>query len=115
MRLCEFATELTSDKKTLDFDLVDDLIFFMRNDSSFYRTSYFPLVSKFANKCSRNNTPSPAFFKNVVINAYNVYKDQYQVEGLRDSLSIDMLKEICNKLHIEELEDYKKDHFRRKN
>ena len=109
MRLYEFATTLDSDKKKLDFDLADDLTFFMRNDPSFYRTSYFPLVSKFTNRCRKDSTPGPAFFKNIVTDAYKKYKEKFQVEALEEELSIDMLKEICTKIHKEEFEDFKKE------
>jgi hypothetical protein len=113
MRLYEF-TNLDSVEKKLDYDLADDLSFFMRNDPEFYRKKYFPLVSKFKGKCKCNDTPKPVFFKRIVLDAYKVYKDKFQVESLTDELSIDHLKEICTKLHKEELEDYKKEQNHKK-
>jgi hypothetical protein len=114
MRLYEFTANLDQDKKELDFDLADDLIFFMRNDPSFYRTSYFPLVSKFTNRCSKDSTPGPVFFKDIVTDAYKQYKEKFQVEALEEELSIDMLKEICTKIHKEEFEDFKKEQENKK-
>jgi hypothetical protein len=91
-----------------NFDLIDDLVFFINNDTEFYRKSYFPVESKFINSYKNNKTISAKFFIPIVKKAYSIYKDQYDVHGLPSELSIDNLKEICLKLKQQEIEDIKK-------
>jgi hypothetical protein len=114
MRLYEFTRELGSDERKLDFDLSDDLVFYMRSDPEFYRTKYFPLVSKFSSICNKNSAPGPVFFQDIVTDAYSKYKEKFQLKELEDKLSVDMLKEICTKIHKEEFEDFKKEQERKK-
>jgi len=114
MKIYEFVTKLDSDDKKIDFDLTDDLIFFMRSDPEFYRTKYYPYVNKFVSKCKNKETPGAVFFKSLVKDGYKTYKEKFQVEALEEKLSIDMLKEICTKIHKEELDDYKKEQSRNK-
>ena len=47
MRIDEFSTD-TRDAFKPDFDVVNDLCIFMRNDPQFYRKVYFPMISGMA-------------------------------------------------------------------
>lgn len=106
MRIFEFFGE-NPEKKEVDFDLHDDLAFFMQNDPEFYRKDYFPFLDKFHSSCKKGNELSPAIFKNVVLRGYNDYKKKFPVEGLENSLSMEDLKEVCTKMYKEELDNFK--------
>ena len=49
-----------------DFDLIEDLIFFINNDPEFYRAEYFPVSSAFVNTIKSDKTAQPDHFKNVI-------------------------------------------------
>ncbi len=48
--------------KREEFDLNDDLIFFMRNDPQFYRGEYHPFLQKFKRHCEAGRGVRPAAF-----------------------------------------------------
>lgn len=93
-------------KEEIDFDLQDDLIYFMNADPDFYRYQYFPLQTKFHQYCNAGKGVSPKAFKAVITKAYESYKKQFQLPTLEDTLNEDTLDEICEKLHNQELKHF---------
>jgi hypothetical protein len=92
--------------KREDFDLADDLVFFMRNDPQFYRQDYHPFMQKFNRHCDAGRSVSAKAFMPVVKNAFERYKNSFPVEGMEDALTDQDLKEICEKLSGEETQFY---------
>lgn len=90
-----------------EFDLIDDVVFFINNDPEFYRTIYFPLVSKFTDALKKGRTPSANAFKTIAEKAYDQYKEKFDVENLSPNLSPEELKDICVKLHNQQVEHFK--------
>ena len=79
--------------KREDFDLADDLIFFMRNDPKFYRQDYHPFMQKFNRHCDAGRQVSTKAFIPIVKHAFECYKN---------TLSNQDLEEVCEKLQTEE-------------
>ena len=92
--------------KREEFDLTDDLIFFMRNDPQFYRKDFHPFQQKFIKHCDADRSVSPKAFIPIVKKAFETYKDMFPVEGLEDRLTEQNLQEICEKLQSEETNFY---------
>jgi hypothetical protein len=92
--------------KREDFDLVEDLAFFMRNDPQFYRQDYFPFLQKFNRHCDAGRTVTAKAFIPIVKRAFNAYQTSFPVEGLESSLSDNDLEEICERLQSEEAKFY---------
>ena len=88
--------------KREDFDLHDDLIFFMRNDPQFYRKELHPFQQKFTRHCDAGRGVSSKAFEPIVKRAFDRYKDMFPVEGLEDKLTERDIQEICEKLQGEE-------------
>ena len=95
--------------KREDFDLADDLVFFMRNDPQFYRQDYHPFMQKFNRHCNAGRSVSAKAFMPIVKNAFERYKNSFPVEGMEDALTDQDLKEICEKLSGEETNHYHKE------
>ena len=95
-----------SETKKLDFDLVEDLIFFIYNDQEFYRTRFYPAEVKFKKLANAGTTPRPSSFKSIVQDAYAKYYDKFKTEGLSSSLPDEALSQTCSKLHAKVLEDH---------
>lgn len=89
-----------------DFDLSDDLIFFMRNDPQFYRKDYHPFLQKFNRHCDAGRSVSPKAFIPIVKHAFECYKNSFPVEGMEEQLSNNDLREVCEKLQGEEQNFY---------
>jgi hypothetical protein len=92
--------------KREEFDLKDDLIFFMRNDPQFYRKDFHPFQQKFIKHCHADREVSPKAFAPIVQRAFDQYKDMFPVEGLEEKLTEQDLQEICKKLQSEETNFY---------
>lgn len=92
--------------KREDFDLTDDLIFFMRNDPKFYRQEYHPFLQKFHRHCDADRRVSTKAFVPIVTKAFESYKDSFPVEGLEEKLSEENLQDVCEKLQAEETQFY---------
>lgn len=90
-------------EKEVDFDLDDDLIYFMNADPEFYRQDYFPLQSAFHRHCGAGKKVNPLAFKKVILKAYENYKRKFPLPQLEEQLSEDKLRDICEKLHSQEM------------
>lgn len=88
--------------KREEFDLTDDLVFFMRNDPQFYRQDYHPFIQKFNRHCDAGRRVTAKAFVPIVKHAFECYKNSFPVEGMEETLSDRDLEEICEKLQSEE-------------
>lgn len=89
-----------------DFDLHDDLIFFMNNDPEFYRGEFYPFLVKFKRHCEGGRSVRAKAFEPMVTKAYDMYKNKFPVNELEENLSQHDLKDICEKIQGQSLKDY---------
>lgn len=87
--------------KKLDFDVADDVVFFINNDSTFYRKHAFPAITKFTSICKKGK-PSIGYFRPLANLAYKAYLDKYPHDQLPEELPMDVCHEICNLLFKQE-------------
>lgn len=90
----------------LDFDLQDDLIFFMNNDPEFYRSQYYPFLNKFKHHCHAGRAVTPKAFEGLVKKAYDTYKTKFPLPELDENLEGRELEEICEKLQNQEQKNF---------
>ena len=93
--------------KSEDFDLKDDLIFYMNNQPDFYRKHYFPTMLKFKKCYDKGQNVSPRAFKGLVEKAYNMYTAEFPVQGLAEKIDKDIFEKVCSEIHSTELENIK--------
>jgi len=86
-------------KRELNFDIMDDLIFFMNNDDDAYRRHLYPVVSKCVNKHNNDKKTSAKMFADAVKECYSMYINEYPIRGMSSSITDECLKETCKKLH----------------
>lgn len=94
-----------------DYDLHDDLQFFMNNDPEFYRKHYYPAVIKLKICKDRGTDFDSEKFAPLVIEAYKIYKNKFPVKNLSKSLNDEELKEISAKIYETELQNIKSGHY----
>jgi hypothetical protein len=94
------------------YDLADDLQYFMNNDPEFYRKNYYPFVMK-VKEAKVNKTKFTAkAFEAMVNHAYKVYKETFTEEkNLPNELDEELVKEICENLHRQELKNIEEGHY----
>jgi hypothetical protein len=97
---------MTEQTNNDDFDLIEDLLFFINNDPDFYRAEYFPVATSFVGTIKSDNTAKPSHFKNVIEKAYQSYKDKFQLDSLPKVLTPDQVEELCAKLHSQEVNHF---------
>lgn len=85
--------------KEVDFDLVEDLVFFLNNDDDTYRRNTHVAIEKCLGKIKANERTHPSIFKIAVLKGYKNYLDKYDVPQLPDSLDEQVCEEVCKAMH----------------
>ena len=85
----------------LDFDLIEDLVFFMNNDDDAYRRHVYPSIVKCVNSIKQKSPTKPSMFKLAALECYKSYSKKFPVRGLPTSLEEKQVQEICEKFHEE--------------
>lgn len=89
----------TSESKSgIDFDFLEDLIYFMDNDPEFYRQEWHHFLDKVHRHLKKNKTISSKAFKPMVIKAFNAYQNKFDIPEL-DKEFHKVCHSICDKLH----------------
>jgi len=94
-----------------DFDVKEDLIYYMNNQPEFYRKQYYPMMIKFKKHHECGKQVNPKAFIPLVKNAFEMYANEFPVETIRDGLKTEMCEEICAEIHKIELENIKNGHY----
>ena len=89
------------------FDLKDDLEFFMRNDDDFYRRQYYPHIIKCKRYIESGKTLNPKAFRQLVDHAYECYTKKFPIRELPDTLEEEVRTQLCNKLTHDETKHIK--------
>lgn len=101
----EFVSK-NGDKSELNYDLIEDLAFFMNSDDDIYRRLVYPAVHKCIN-CIKNKTKiNSNIFRPAVIESYKTYIKNFPIRELSD----DIEEELCNKVCLKMKEDLMKNY-----
>ena len=92
---------LEKDKYGLDFDLVEDLVYFMHHDDDTYRRYVYPTIVKCLHKINNTKSTHPVFFKSAATESYKKYVDRFKLRELPDTLDNDLIRNVCERLHDE--------------
>lgn len=71
--------ELLEDADEVKYDVVDDVLFFMRNNDSFYRYHYFPAINKVSDHFKKSKKIKKSIIDKLVNNAIPVYCKKYKI------------------------------------
>lgn len=96
----DFVTP-TENGRELNFDLAEDLIYFMNHDDDVYRRHVFPSIAKCIDYFNENRPTKAGMFRPAVEKSYQIYAKKYPIRELPESLDEEMCKEICTKIHEE--------------
>ena len=89
----------------LDFDLVEDLTFFMNNDDETYRRHVYPSIAKCISQSKGKSKIDPNIFKTAALEGYKNYLKEFPMRELPDTLDSKLCEKVCEKLH----DDFRKD------
>jgi hypothetical protein len=103
----------TDDGNEIDYDLVDDLIFYLNNDDDVYRRCLLPAVHKFIDLQKNDKDLKYTIFKSAVANGYKEYIKQYPIRELPSTIDTKVWRGVCKKLFdniSKDMEDGQYDH-----
>jgi hypothetical protein len=90
-----------NDRDELDYDLADDLVFFMNHNDDVYRRYTFPAVTKCLDRINANKNTHPSLFKIAVLQSFKDYANEYPDRKLPESLDDKLCLAACKKIHEE--------------
>lgn len=103
----------TDDGNEIDYDVVDDLVFYLNNDDDAYRRYLLPAVHKFIDKKEADEEVKFTIFKSAVEKGYKSYIKQYPIRELPDTIEKKVWRSTCKKLFDQiskDMEDGSYDH-----
>lgn len=95
----------------MDFDLNDDLIYFMNNDPKVYRQLYYPTVVDFMKSHKTGSEFDAKQLVPLVIKSYKLYKQKFPIDKLPEKLKRTDVDDICGKIYETELSNIKTGHY----
>lgn len=98
-KIDEFSPD--KNKYGLDFDLVEDMTYFMNNDDDTYRRHVYPAVIKCIKKIKSGNRVDPSIFEEAASECYKDYMKKYPIRQLPDMLDEELTFNICEKMYKE--------------
>jgi hypothetical protein len=90
----------------INYDLIEDLAFFMHNDDDIYRRHVYPSVVQCIDGMKSKKQINPNIFKAAVEESYRNYLKKFPIRQLPTSLDEELCLEVCKKLH----DDFRKDY-----
>jgi hypothetical protein len=98
----EFIEE-TENRRELNFDLVEDLVYFMNHNDDVYRRHVYPSIANCLDRFTANRPTNASLFKPAVDKSYQIYVRTYPIRELPEHLDDEVLNSVYKKLH----EDFK--------
>ena len=89
------------DKTDIDYDLTEDLVFYMNNDDDVYRRVVYPSVVTCTDRLESNRKTNPSIFTNAVKESYKQYLKKFPMRQLPLDIDEEVCKEACEKMHEE--------------
>lgn len=90
-----------NDNDKLDYDLADDLVFFMNNNDETYRRHTFPAVTKCLDRINSNQNTHPSIFKIAVLKGFKDYANEFPDRRLPETIDDKLCMAACKKMHEE--------------
>ena len=89
------------DKTVPDFDIADDLVFFMNNDDDTYRRHVYPKIHNCIESIKAKRKTNSSMFADAVKEGYKNYIKKFPIRELPVELDDKLIKETCDKMHEE--------------
>lgn len=97
----DWITVGQDDKRELNYDLAEDLVFFMNNDDDTYRRHTYPSIINCLKHTESKKKSSPAIFEKAVQESYKSYLKKFPLRELPTDIEEKLCKETCEKIHEE--------------
>ena len=89
--------ENTPTGRQINFDLANDLVYFMHENDDIYRKYTYPAILKYA-KLRKQHSNAATVFKTAVIAGYAKYLREFPIRELPDQIDRHLLHQACQTL-----------------
>lgn len=96
-----------ADKREINYDLAEDLVYFMQNDDDVYRRHVYPSIARCLDTIRAKKPVNPSIFKTAVLDSYKRYTKEYPIRELPVELDQKLCKETCTKMLDEIQKNFK--------
>ena len=100
------------DKSELDYDLVDDLTFFMNNDDDIYRRLVYPAVQKCIGSIKNKSEVNHNIFNTATVESYKTYIKKFPIRELADELEEELCNKVCLKMKEDLIKQYQEGKYK---
>jgi hypothetical protein len=90
-----------------EFDLAEDLVFYMHHNDDFYRRHFFPILKTCKAQFESGSKFSHRVFKPVIKKAYESYKQEFPIRELDDTLEEEFTEQVAQHIYETELQHMK--------
>jgi hypothetical protein len=91
----------TETGREINYDLIQDLMYFMNHDDEVYRRHVYPSIAECLDQFTANRPTKSSMFKPAVDKSYQQYIKKYPIRELPQQLDEKTAKEVCDKMHEE--------------
>lgn len=88
-------------KREINFDLSEDLIFFMHNNDDAYRKHLHKNIAKCMEAIKNKKKVKKDIFKPAIHECYKMYLKEFPIRELPETLDEKLCNEVCEKMHDE--------------
>lgn len=90
-----------------EFDLAEDLVFFMHNNDDFYRRHFFPVLKTCKAQLESGGEFTHRVFKKVIEKAYESYRKEFPIKELDDTLEEEFTEQVAHHIYDTEVKNMK--------
>jgi hypothetical protein len=101
-----------SGKREINYDLAEDLVYFMQNDDEVYRRNVYPVIARCLTQVRSKSPANPNIFKTAVLDSYKKYIKEYPIRELPQDMDSTLCKETCSKMLDEVLKNFKEGKYK---
>lgn len=83
--------------REINYDLVNDLVYFMHENDDIYRRYTYPAILKYA-KLRKQHSNAASVFKSAVNAAYPNYVREFPIRELPDKIDPELVSKVCQSL-----------------
>jgi len=98
--------EKDNDGSKINYDLVEDLVFFINHDDDVYRRYVYPTIAKCMKQSKLKQKINPEIFKSAILEGYSQYIDEYPLKELPEKIEDKICKAACKKMAEDFKENY---------
>lgn len=93
-----FELNAKFDANNTEFDVADDIVFFMNTDADIFRRNLYPAKVKYKVELKKNREGADRVLCDAIQKSYKTYLEKFNLKTLPSTIDKDVLTNACSKL-----------------